>query len=62
MYYAIAELGELAAVPSAGCTHEVAGDTLELVDVLSSAVRTLSHTLFGVLESAVHATVTVVVD
>ena len=62
MYYAVTELGELAAVPSAGCTHEVAGDTLELVDVLSSAVRALSQALFCVLESAVHATVAVVVD
>ena len=61
MYYAIAELGELAAVPSAGCTHEVACDTLELVNVLSAAVWTLSQTLLGILESAVHAAVAVVV-
>ena len=62
MYHAVAELGELSAVPAAGCTYEVAGDALELVDVLSAAVRALHQTLLGIFKSAVHAAVTVVVD
>ena len=62
MHHAVAELGKFAAVPSAGRTNEVSGDALELVDVLSAAVWTLGQTLFCVLESAVHATVAVVVD
>ena len=61
MYDAVAELGELAAVPSAGCTNEVTGDALELVDVLSTAVRALHKTLLCVLISAVHTAVAVVV-
>ena len=58
---AVAELGELAAVPAAGRADEVAGDALELVDVLSAAVRALGEVLLGVLEAAVHAAVAVVV-
>ena len=61
MYHAVAELGELAAVPSAGCTNKVTGDALELVDVLSTAVWTLYKTLLCVLVSAVHTAVAVVV-
>ena len=61
MYHAVAELGELAAVPAAGCTYEVTGDALELVDVLSAAVRTLHEALLCILISAVHAAVAVVV-
>ena len=61
VYDAVTELGELSAVPTAGCTDEVAGDALELVDVLSAAVRTLCEALLGVLEAAVHAAVAVVV-
>ena len=61
MYDAVAELGELTAVPAACGTYEVTGDALELVDVLSTAVRTLYKTLLCVLISAVHAAVAVVV-
>lgn len=61
MYHAVAELGELATVPAAGRADEVAGDALELVDVLSAAVRALGEALLGVLEAAVHAAVAVVV-
>ena len=61
VYDAVAELGELAAVPTACGTYEVTCDALELVDVLSSAVRALLKTLFCILESAVHAAVAVVV-
>ena len=53
MYHAVAQLGELSAVPTAGCTNEVTGDSLELVDVFSAAVWTLYKTLLCVLVSAV---------
>ena len=61
MNNAVAELCELSAVPAACGTYEVACDTLELVDVFASAVRTLLETCLCVLESAVHAAVAVVV-
>ena len=61
VYYAVAELGELSAVPAACRSDEVACDTLELVDVVASAVRTLCESLLRILESAVHAAVAVVV-
>ena len=61
MNHAVAELGELSAVPAVGCSYEVSCDTLELVDVLSTAVRTFGESLFRILKSAVHATVAVVV-
>ena len=61
VYHAVTELGELTAVPAACGADEVAGDALELVDVLSAAVRTLCEALLGVLEAAVHAAVAVVV-
>ena len=58
---AVAELCELTAVPAACGTYEVACDTLELVDVFASAVRTLLEACLCILESAVHAAVAVVV-
>ena len=62
MNHAVAERGELSSVPTACSTYEVAGDTLELVNVRSAAVRTLHEAFLCILESAVHTTVTVVVD
>ena len=59
--YTVTELSELAAVPSVGCTNEVTGDALELVDLLAAAVWTLLHIVLGILISAVKAAVTVVV-
>lgn len=61
MNHAVTELSKLAAVPSVCGTYEVAGDTLELVDLLTAAVWTLLHVVLSVLVSAVHATVAVVV-
>ena len=60
--HAILEFGELSAVPAACRTYEVAGDALELVNILASAVRTFLEILLGILISAVHAAVAVVVD
>ena len=59
---AVAELGELTAVPTASCTYEVTGDALELVDVLSAAVRAFCKSFVGILKAAVHTTVTIVVN
>ena len=61
VHHAVAELSELSAVPAACGTYEVAGDTLELVYVFASAVRTLLEACFCILESAVHAAVAVMV-
>ena len=61
VYHAVAELGELSSVPTACGSHEVACDSLELVDVFSTAVRTLLQTCLCILESTVHAAVAVVV-
>lgn len=61
MNHTVAELGELAAVPSAGSTYEVTGDSLKLVYLFAAAVRALLHVLLCIFISAVHATVAVVV-
>ena len=61
MYHTVLELGELTAVPAACCADEVTCDSLELVDVLATAVWALYESLFCILESAVHAAVAVVV-
>ena len=62
MHYAVAEFGELSAIPAAGGSYEITGDTLKLVDVVAAAVRTFGQTLLCVFEAAVHAAVTVVID
>ena len=59
--YAVFEFCKLSAVPTACSTYEVAGDTLELVDVFAAAVRTFLEIFLCVLISAVHAAVAVVV-
>ena len=61
VYYAVFQLCELSAVPSAGGSDEVTGDALELVNVVASAVRTLHKTFLGILESTIHTTIAVVV-
>ena len=58
---AVAELGELSSVPAVCCTYEVTCDALELVYVAAAAVRTFGEVFLRVLESAVHASVTVMV-
>ena len=61
VHHAVPELSELSAVPSACRSHEVSCDSLQLVNLLASAVRALLHVLLGILISAVHAAVAVVV-
>ena len=43
MHHTVTEFGELAAVPAAGGADKVARDALQLVYVLTSAVRTLGE-------------------
>ena len=62
MHNAILELSEFATVPTTGSTYKVSGDSLELVDMLASAVRTFLKSFVCILEATVHATVAVVVD
>ena len=62
MYDAVAELGELSAVPSAGGADEITGDALELVDIVAAAVRTFNESFLCILEATVHTAVAVVVD
>ena len=61
MYHAVAQLGELSAVPTAGCTYEVAGDALELVNLGALAMRTFLEVCVSVFISAVKTSVAVVV-
>ena len=61
VYYSVVEFGELSAVPTTCRTDKVTCDSLELVYVCSSAVRTFLKTLLGVFKTAVHASVAVVV-
>ena len=61
VYHSVAELSEFASVPTACGTYEVASDALELVDVFTTAVRTFAQSLLGILKSAVHTAVAVVV-
>ena len=62
MYYAIFEFGELGIVPAVGGADEIAGDTLDVVDMMAVTHGTLCQAGLGILISAVHATVTVMVD
>ena len=55
------ELCKLSAVPAACSTDKISGDSLELVNVLSAAVRAFLQVLLCIFISAVHAAVAVVV-
>ena len=59
--HAVVELGKLGIVPSVGCTYEVAGDALQLVDVRASAFGAFLKIFGSVLVAAVHAAVAVMV-
>ena len=62
MHHAVFEFGKLRAVPAVGSSDKVAGDSLELVNLLASAVRADFHFCVRILEPAVKAAVAVVVD
>ena len=57
----ILEFGKFAAVPTIGSTYEIAGDTLQTVNVVTTALWANLLVLDGILMAAVHATVAVVV-
>ena len=59
---AVLELGKLAAIPAVGGADEVTGDALQAVDVMTVAVGALLKAIGGILVTAVHATVAVMVD
>ena len=61
MDHAVFKFCQLGTVPSVCRAYEVASDALELVYLAASTVRTYGKPLIGVLESAVHAPVPVVV-
>lgn len=58
----VVELCELGTVPAVGCTDKVARDSLQTVDVGASALGTNREVLDGILMSAIHTTVSIVVD
>ena len=61
MRHPVVELCQLAGVPAVGSANEVACDALQTVDVMAAAHRTGVEVRVGVLVSAVHAAVAVVV-
>ena len=61
VYHAVLKLCKLGAVPAACCSYEVAGDTLELVNLGALAMRTFLEVCVSVFKSAVKTSVAVVV-
>ena len=61
MCHAVVQLRELTVIPAVGGSHQVAGDALQAVDILTPAARTLLHIRVGILVAAVHTTVAIVV-
>ena len=61
MNHAIAQLGEFGVVPAVGSTHQIPRYTLQLVDIVAAALRTRGQIFGGVLVTAVHAAVAVMV-
>ena len=55
------ELCKLSAVPAACSTDKISGDSLELVNVLATAVRAFLHTHLCIFKATVHTAVAVVV-
>ena len=57
----VVELSQLATVPAVGGTYQVAGDALQLVDVVAAALWTNLQVGIGILVAAVETAVAVVV-
>ena len=58
----VVKLGKFATVPTIGGTYKVTCDTLQLVDVVTTTLRTNGQVGIGILVAAVQAAVAVVVD
>ena len=61
MHNPVVQLRQFRLVPAVGGTYEVAGDALQLVNVVAAAFRTDFQVGCGVLVTAFEATVAVVV-
>lgn len=57
----VVQLCQLGIVPAVGCPHQVAGDALQLVDMLAAALRAFFQVWGGVFVTALQTAVTVVV-
>ncbi len=57
----VVQLCQLGIVPAVGCPHQVAGDALQLVDMLAAALRAFFQVWGGVFVAALQTAVTVVV-
>lgn len=58
--HTVVEFGEFAGIPSVGRAHEIAGDTLDRLE-LGAAFRACVNIFVGILISAVRAVVAIVV-
>ena len=61
MNHTVIQLGKFSRIPAVGSAYEVACDALELVDMRASAFRTYLQRVGGILVTAAHAAVAVVV-
>lgn len=61
MHNAVVEFSQFGVVPTVGGTYEIACDALETVDIVRVAFGTFLQVGRGILVSAVHASVAVVV-
>ena len=61
MHYAVFQFGKLCTVPALSGAYKIAGDALQPVDMVAVAVRAFLQIGVSILESAVHAAVSVVV-
>jgi len=62
MNNSILKLRKLSCIPTAGSTYEVTCDTLELVDLVATAMRAELKVCICVLISTVEAAVTIMVN
>ena len=61
MGYSVVELGKFAAVPTVCSTYQITGDALQLVYVVTAALRTYLEVGVSILVAAVETAVAVVV-
>ena len=61
MCHTVIQFCELARVPTVRCSHEIARDALQLVDIRRATLRAMGQIIVGILVATIHTTVTVVV-